>query len=381
MQSLLWSGDIAKKHGVKVAWSTICQPKEEGGLGLRDFSLWNKTLNLKLIWLLFSKSDSLWVAWMRKHNLKDHSFWSAPATVNSSWIWKSLTSMRHLALKFLRCSVRDGDTAKFWFDHWLPTGPLLSFVGQDGPLMMGIPMSSNVAEACTATGWRLPSHRVRHRRVAEVRDHLTAHPLPTQSQGPDVFSWEISGIVSSDFSSGLTWEHLRPKHPKLLWTQSVWFKGCIPKHAFTFWVAHLDRLPVRQKLVTWGMDVPDTCVLCNRLSETRDHLFLDCEYSKDIWAKLFAKLGASPLRVRTWAALVNWLQAARGNRLFTIKHIAAQATIYLIWRERNSRMHAGNLQPHSVVFKQLDRCVRDIVLARKDRKRFKTMLSIWFRFD
>ncbi|KAG5376818.1 hypothetical protein IGI04_041414, partial [Brassica rapa subsp. trilocularis] len=179
------------------------------------------------------------------------------------------------------CKCDDGDTAKFWFDHWLPTGPLFSFVGQDGPLMMGIPMSSNVAEACTATGWRLPSHRVRHRRVAEVRDHLTAHPLPTQSQGPDVFSWEIPGIVSSDFSS----------------------------------------------------------------------------------------------------ALVNWLQAARGNRLFTIKHIAAQATIYLIWRERNSRMHAGNPQPHSVVFKQLDRCVRDIALARKDRKRFKTMLSIWFRFD
>lgn len=54
----LWSGDIAKKHGVKVAWSTLCQPKAEGGLGLRNFSLWNKTLNLKLIWLLFSKSDS-----------------------------------------------------------------------------------------------------------------------------------------------------------------------------------------------------------------------------------------------------------------------------------------------------------------------------------
>ncbi|XP_013651351.1 uncharacterized protein LOC106356058 [Brassica napus] len=82
----MWSGDIAKKHGVKVAWSTVCQPKEEGGLGLRNFSLWNKTLNLKLIWLLFSNSDSLWVAWMRKHNLKDHRFWSAPAMATSSWI-------------------------------------------------------------------------------------------------------------------------------------------------------------------------------------------------------------------------------------------------------------------------------------------------------
>lgn len=98
----LWSGDIAKKHGVKVAWSTVCQPKEEGGLGLRNFSLWNKTLNLKLIWLLFSKSDSLWVAWMRKHNIREHSYWNAPASVNNSWIWKVLISLRPFAMKFLR---------------------------------------------------------------------------------------------------------------------------------------------------------------------------------------------------------------------------------------------------------------------------------------
>ncbi|KAG5374886.1 hypothetical protein IGI04_039482 [Brassica rapa subsp. trilocularis] len=129
----------------------------------------------------------------------------------------------------------------------------------------------------------VPSHRVRHRRVAEARDSLIAHPLPNLAQGPDVFSWVIPGSTSPGFSSGLTWEHLHQKFPKLSWTRSVWFKGCIPKHAFTFWVAHLDRLPVRQRLVTWGIDVPDTCVLCNRFSESREHLFLECEYSKDIW--------------------------------------------------------------------------------------------------
>lgn len=97
----LWSGDIAKKHGVKVAWSTVCQPKVEGGLGLRNFSIWNKTLALKLIWLLFSKSDSLWVAWMRHHNLRDYSFWSAPNSATGSWIWKSLLSLRPLAQRFM----------------------------------------------------------------------------------------------------------------------------------------------------------------------------------------------------------------------------------------------------------------------------------------
>ena len=231
--------------------------------------------------------------------------------------------------------MRNGDTAKFWFDHWLPIGLLLPFVGHDGPLLMGIPITSNVANACTALGWRVPSRRVRHRRVAEACNCLIAHPLPTLAQGHGVFSWVIPGSTSPDFSSGLTWEHLRPKFPKLLWTRSVWFKGCIPKHAFNFWVAHLNRLPVRQRLATWGIDVPDTCVLCNRFYESRDHLFLECEYNKDIWSKLFTKLGVPRMRMRNWSALIHWLHAARGKHLFTIKHIATQATVYLIWRERN----------------------------------------------
>ncbi|KAG2276514.1 hypothetical protein Bca52824_059069 [Brassica carinata] len=44
----------------------------------------------------------------------------------------------------------------------------------------------NVADACTALGWRVPSHRVRHRRVAEARDSMIAHPLPNLAQGPDL---------------------------------------------------------------------------------------------------------------------------------------------------------------------------------------------------
>lgn len=136
----LWAGDISKKHGVKVAWHQICLPKEEGGLGLRNFSLWNMTLNLKLIWLLFSKSDSLWVAWMRNHYLRQGSFWNAPIRTASSWIWKTMLSLRPLTRRFLRCYVSDGQSSSFWFDHWLDMGPLIDVVGQDGPQLMGIPI-------------------------------------------------------------------------------------------------------------------------------------------------------------------------------------------------------------------------------------------------
>lgn len=187
--------------------------------------------------------------------------------------------------------------------------------------------------------------------------------------------------MHTDFSSKLTWEFLRPKLPLIPWTRSVWFKGCIPAHAFTFWVANLDRLPVRQRLVSWGLNVPDTCILCNQATETRDHLFLECDYSKHIWTLVFSKLGSTHSGLRSWSELVDWLQKAGGTRLYTIKHITVQAVIYLLWRERNSRLHAGSPQPHFAVFKQLDRCIKDIALGRSDRKCFRTMLSIWFRHD
>ncbi|KAL1211211.1 putative ribonuclease H protein [Cardamine amara subsp. amara] len=58
----LWAGDLTKCTVAKVSWNTCCLPKAEGRLGLRDFTTWNKVLNLRLIWLLFTNCGSLWVA-------------------------------------------------------------------------------------------------------------------------------------------------------------------------------------------------------------------------------------------------------------------------------------------------------------------------------
>lgn len=57
----LWNGNITRKTVAKVSWKSICLPKEDSGLGLRNFALWNKTLCLRLIWILFANSNSLWV--------------------------------------------------------------------------------------------------------------------------------------------------------------------------------------------------------------------------------------------------------------------------------------------------------------------------------
>lgn len=55
----LWSGNIGSFMSAKIAWKTCCLPTSEGGLGLRNFTVWNRALLLRFVWLLVSGSKSL----------------------------------------------------------------------------------------------------------------------------------------------------------------------------------------------------------------------------------------------------------------------------------------------------------------------------------
>lgn len=49
-RNFLWS---AKAEGRKayVAWETLCEPKNVGGLNIKDLNMWNKTMMMKLLWI------------------------------------------------------------------------------------------------------------------------------------------------------------------------------------------------------------------------------------------------------------------------------------------------------------------------------------------
>ena len=91
-----------------MAWNNICFPKKEGGLGLKRINFWNKTSMLRHIWSLFTRSGSLWVAWIKENFLKKRIFWSVSIPQNYSWCWRKLLRLRDIAKKFLRFEVGDG---------------------------------------------------------------------------------------------------------------------------------------------------------------------------------------------------------------------------------------------------------------------------------
>ena len=60
-RDFLWAVGDASKGKCKVAWSLVCRPCENGGLGFKRLVVWNRALIAKNLWAIISSRDSLWV--------------------------------------------------------------------------------------------------------------------------------------------------------------------------------------------------------------------------------------------------------------------------------------------------------------------------------
>lgn len=104
----------------------------------------------------------------------------------------------------------------------------------------------------------------------------------------------------------------------------MWFKGAIPRHAFHFWVTHLDTLPTRSRLAMWGLPVQHSYCLCDHAVEDRDHLFLRCEVSEDLWSLVLRRLGYRSFWFHTWRAFISWLQSKDSVTTTTLRRLAGK---------------------------------------------------------
>lgn len=316
--SFLWHGTIGISTGAKVAWKALCTPKTEGGLGIRNIETWSETCALKLIWMLFFRAGSIWVAWMRQRYLNRASFWSLnEKNYTYSWMFRRLLKLRPKALDFIRISIGRGDDTYFWWDPWTPFGPLYSYLGQDGPTLLGIPLFALVSDVWNGSSWSFSA--ARSNRQLQLLSFLTTI---SPANGPDVPKWIINGNTHKSFISRLVWEAIRPHLPVKAWAPLLWHKGLIPRHATTTWLFILDRNPTLDRLLSWGLDVDTICLLCGNADESRNHLFFECPYSVEVWSSICARLNfTSP--PTSWNATMAWLPNASSDRSIKIALLQA----------------------------------------------------------
>lgn len=160
----------------------------------------------------------------------------------------------------------------------------------------------------------------------------------------------------------------------------VWFGQGIPRCSFITWLAVRNHLSTGVRMRSWGAIQP--CVLCGEPDESRDHLFFACLFSFNVWSALTGPL----LHHREdpdWE--VTLTQVVRGTRNHLhdndiLLRLCFQTTVYLIWKERNIRIHQSGFSSILQITKRAEKLIRNRItsLDYMTRPKLRVLLQHWF---
>lgn len=322
----LWAGNLSGKCVYKVAWKHCCFPKIEGGLGLKNLHFWNEAATLFQLWRIINKSESLWIHWLYSYELKRKGFWTMDTPANSSWSWRKILNCRLKALNFIRYSPGSSSGFLLWHDPWLNHKPLLhqydrSFIdaldSQSFALLNSIQWEGN---------WQLEDSN------SPLLREFRAQCYNISPHGFDRIIWDTGG---NQVSISSIYDSLRNHNTGPAWLPFVWGKFKIPKYSFTAWLIMKERLLTKDRMQVFNMNISRVCLLCGVASETHQHLFCDCSFSRTL-------LNASPLQISTvWADMCagRFTNSYADENRLNITYLFVGVAYYNIWEERNFRMH------------------------------------------
>lgn len=79
-----------------------------------------------------------------------------------------------------------------------------------------------------------------------------------------------------------------------------------PKAIFTMWLTLHEKLLTLDRLIKWGIDDSPNCSLCATQLENRDHLSVECEYTRMVWRSILKWMHKDECPATTWSQMVDW---------------------------------------------------------------------------
>jgi len=123
-RNFLWGGSSDQIKIPWIRWETVCLPKEQGGLGVKDITSFNISLLGKWKWDLLQNQGETWTRVLEAK----YGGWRSldgPLRVSSESLWwrdlKTIYHHAHLGQqlnKSILWKVGCGDKFKFWEDKW-----------------------------------------------------------------------------------------------------------------------------------------------------------------------------------------------------------------------------------------------------------------------
>lgn len=245
-------------------------------LGIKNLFTWNSTCTLKIIWIFFFNSTSIWTDWYIKEVLEESidNFCVINIKNRNSWMANELLMLREAIYPWLRMKIGNGKRCYFWYSNWSHFGRMDSFLVSEGLTRTGIQSYTTLAYLWSTGSWILPPTKSDNQVL--VKTFLSTIQL---SDHEDTMEWFPDNRKSNRFSTTEIYDTLREIRPEVTWFKEIWFSSGIPRHMFFSWLVTLNRCPTKGRMIRWGLQTDLVCVLCHNGLENMSHIFFRCAFS------------------------------------------------------------------------------------------------------
>ena len=118
-----WQTDEYKRKNRLAKWDILCQPKDQGGLGIHNLELKNIALLSKWLYHLLT-TDITWQQILHNKYLGTKPLVQVQWKSGDSHFRASLMNVKIDFLRFATFIIKDGSQIRFWEDAWLGNSPL-----------------------------------------------------------------------------------------------------------------------------------------------------------------------------------------------------------------------------------------------------------------
>ncbi|KAL6191890.1 hypothetical protein ACLB2K_038279 [Fragaria x ananassa] len=294
----IFRGSMDKRGVPLVAWKTCCAPMDEGGLGLKQLFVLNRSLLLKRAWEIYS-STSEGCSFLRNR------FW------------------RNGALQ------RSYASSSIWPDNFIGR-PLNAYFGANVNIM-----KNTVSDFIHDGNWNLPPLLQLH--FPNICEIISRVPIAFDSHDRLIWMPSTFGILTARDAYSFLRIHL----PPLAWSKVIWSKFITPRMSMLAWKVLKGRVISDDFLQTRGVSLASCCVLCRQQSESIDHIFLFCPFASTIWHYMTSNFGISGSPNSVLLMLNLGLSSSRSTQLRELWSTCIVTTLWFIWSSRHKIKYEG----------------------------------------
>ncbi|CAI0627726.1 unnamed protein product [Linum tenue] len=344
----IWSGNSDSAKAPLVSWERCKAPRSQGGLGITDLASFNEAMLSKWHWRYANESNRWWKTLISHKYPNTHSLWY-PNRCNNGFANSAWANISKVHDQFWNSTCIDpgsGAWCSFWHDVWIPNTclaanfPRVAAAASDPEARISDVRNGNVEGNHWDFHLNIMLRGGAERELCSLIDFLDRHATNRVSSGPSRPVWlpdpdnafsvhsMYRTLVKNKFQGD-------PNFP----AKSIW-KHVIPSKICIFlWLTTLKRIQTLDNLKRKGWSIANRCALCEKEEESVDHLFIKCDYGKEVWYKCRM---ACPSIANTsediFSTVRDWKSSTPNNINEWINFCALHAITWQLWLERNRRI-------------------------------------------